>query len=81
MSPNTIKATQRFVSEHQAGFTKFFTSAAEGPEISAAEVHVLVGLIATAQKDEGSGAMYGTRSLAELGDAWINLERQMGPCE
>ena len=79
MSSNTIKATLRFVTDHHAGFTKFFTPACEGPEMSAAEVHVLVGLINAAQENEGAWAIYGTRSLTELGDAWTNLERHMGP--
>ena len=81
MSPNILKSTLRFVTDHHAGFTKFFAPACEGPAISAAEVHFLVGLITTAQKNEGAGAIYGTQSLTELGDAWTNLERHMRPCE
>ena len=78
MTATIIHSTRRFVSEHRSRLTKFFGPACEGAEMTTADVHDLVRLINAARQEEGAEAIYGTQSLASLGDAWTHLDRRLG---
>ena len=79
MNVSIIRATRRFVSEHRSRLTKFFGPVGEDAKMTATDVHELVRLINGARQEEGEEAIYGTQSLASLGDAWTHLGRALVP--